>query len=166
MMYVLNHHDKLLLVNPSPMLQQSLKMMRVVTKVLGNMYQRGRDHFFYIRVFNPNSPSYRQLQLNFIYRKQEREKRTNYEQRIREVELASFTPLVFSTSGGMGKSTSVTHKRLASLLSIKRNQPYSLMLAWLRCCFCFSLSGRLYFLSLGIMFTISFKHQYSRFGYR
>ena len=99
------------------------------------MYQRP---FFDIRVFYPNAPSYRQLQLNSIYRRQEREKRTNYEQRIREVELASFTPLVFSISGGMGKSTSVAYKRLVSLLSIKRNQLYSLVLAWLRCRLCFS----------------------------
>ena len=35
-----------------------------------------------------------------------REKQRTYEQRIRKVELGTFTHLVFSTSGGMAKSTS------------------------------------------------------------
>ena len=49
------------------------------------------------------------------------------------------TPLVFSTSGGMVKSTSVAYKQLASLLARKWDQPYSLVIAWLRCHVTFSL---------------------------
>jgi len=37
--------------------------------------------------------------------------------RIREVEHAVFTPHVFSTTGGMGKETTVAYKRLAELLA-------------------------------------------------
>ena len=59
--------------------------------------------------------------------------------RVREIENGSFTPLVFSTSGGMGKAAKITYKRLASLLSIKREQPYSLVMGWLRCRLSFSL---------------------------
>ena len=33
-----------------------------------------------------------------------------------EVEKATFTPLVFSTTGGMGKEAEKFHKRLAALL--------------------------------------------------
>ena len=73
-----------------------------------------------------------QSQLASVYRKQEREKQRNYEQGIREIELSAFTPLMFSTSGGMAKCASVTYKRLTSLLSTKRDQPYSLVIAWLR----------------------------------
>ena len=43
------------------------------------------------------------------------------EQQIREVEIASFTPLVFSTSGGMSGATNVFYKWLAYLLSLKKN---------------------------------------------
>ena len=42
-----------------------------------------------------------------------------YEERIPEVERGSFTPLVFSSSGGMGKAATVTYRHLASLLSNK-----------------------------------------------
>ena len=47
--------------------------------------------------------------------------------------------LMFSTSGGMAKCASVTYKRLVSLLSTKHDQPYSLVIAWLRCHLSFSL---------------------------
>ena len=40
----------------------------------------------------------------------------SYEQRIREVEHASFTPLVFSATGGLGNEAKTFYKRLASLL--------------------------------------------------
>ena len=53
--------------------------------------------------------------------------------RIREVEHSSFTPLVFSASGGMGHEASVFYKRLASLLSDKWNDPYATVLGWIRC---------------------------------
>ena len=37
------------------------------------------------------------------YRRHEQEKRRAYEQRVREVKRASFTPLLFAASGGVGK---------------------------------------------------------------
>ena len=102
----------------------------------GNWHQQA---FIDVRVFNPNAQTYRELQLASVYRRQEREKQRKYEQRIREVELGSFTPLIFSTSGGMAKSTTVAYKRLASLLASKRDEPYSTVMAWLRCHLEFSL---------------------------
>ena len=92
----------------------------------GNRYQQA---FFDVRVFNPNALTYHKLQLPSAYQRQEREKKRLCEQRVHEIELASFTPLVFSSSGGMSKSTSVAYKRLASLLAEKRDQPYSLVMA-------------------------------------
>ena len=46
---------------------------------------------------------------------------------------------MFLTSGGMAKSTSMAHKWLASMLARKRDQPYSLTIAWLCCHQSFSL---------------------------
>ena len=43
--------------------------------------------------------------LSSTYRKHEAEKKCMYGQRVRDVENASFTPLVFSTTGGMSKET-------------------------------------------------------------
>ena len=64
----------------------------------GSQHQKA---YFDVKVFNPNASSYRGSQVSFLYRKFEKDKRRKYEQRIREIEMASFTPLVFSTSGGM-----------------------------------------------------------------
>ena len=50
-----------------------------------------------------------------------------------------FTPLVFSTSGGMGKAATIAYKRLANLLSTRRNTPYHTLMGWLCCPLNFSL---------------------------
>ena len=55
-----------------------------------------------------------------------------YEQRVREVEHGSFTPLVMSLTGGCGNAASVAYKRLASMLAEKRDQPYSTTLSSMR----------------------------------
>ena len=62
-----------------------------------------------------------------------------YDERVHEVKRGSFTPLVFSTSGGMGRQATVFFKRLASLLTRKRDQPYSHVIGWIRCHLEFSL---------------------------
>ena len=69
------------------------------------------------------------------------EKRCWYERRALDVEHGSFTPLVFSTSGGWDPSATVTFKRLASLISNKVSRPYSATLGLIRCKIAFSLSG-------------------------
>ena len=56
-----------------------------------------------------------------------------YEERFREVEKASFVPLVFYASGGQGKAASNFLKRIASLLAEKRKEPFSMVMAHLRC---------------------------------
>ena len=61
------------------------------------------------------------------------------EQRIREIEMASFTPLVFSTSDDMSGCTNVFFKRLAYLFSLKKKLDYGNVMAWLRCRLSFSL---------------------------
>ncbi len=67
------------------------------------------------------------------YKKHEREKKISYEQRVREIEYVSFTPLVMSTTGGMGREATTFYKRLASLLLHKWDNPYCKTLNWLRC---------------------------------
>ena len=102
-------------------------------------WNRGQDAYFDIRVFNPNAPSYRSQDLHHLYRRHEQEKKREYNQRVLEVEDGVFTPLVFSTSGGMGKESTVFYKRLADSLSRKRDKPYSVTMGWLRCCLNFAL---------------------------
>ena len=69
--------------------------------------------FIDVRVFNPCAQSNHQSPLLFVYRR--------HEQGVREVEHASFTPLVMSVTGGMGKPATTIDKRLASMISEKRN---------------------------------------------
>ena len=102
----------------------------------GGHHQRA---FFDVKVFNPTASSYRATPVASLYRIFEKEKLRKYEQRIREVEMGSFTPLVFSTFGGISGCTSIFYKRLAYLLSLKREVPYSSVMSWLRCRISFSL---------------------------
>ena len=60
-------------------------------------------------------------------------KREFYESCIREVEHSTFTPLVFSATGGMGNEATIFYKIIASLLSEKWKEPYISVLGWVRC---------------------------------
>ena len=55
-----------------------------------------------------------------------------YGDRIRQIEHGSFTPLVFSTSGGMSRQTKVFFKRLSELMSEKKGENIGYFSAWLR----------------------------------
>ncbi len=97
--------------------------------------------FVDVRVFNPyvivesNSNS----TITSCYKKHENQKKRVYDQRIRDVEHATFTPLVLSATGGLSRQATVFYKRLASVLSCKTNQPYSQTINWLRCRLSFAL---------------------------
>ena len=56
-----------------------------------------------MRICHPNADSYmnRDMVLNQIYRQHETEKKRQCASRVLEVEQATFTPLVFSATGGM-----------------------------------------------------------------
>ena len=60
---------------------------------------RRQSAFLDVRVFHPNAPSYRNSSIPSVYRRHELQKKREYGERVREVEQASFTPLVFSTTG-------------------------------------------------------------------
>ncbi|XP_064392578.1 uncharacterized protein LOC135340186 [Halichondria panicea] len=92
--------------------------------------------YFDVRVFNPHAASNRQTN---PYRKHEMVKKRAYESRIQEIEHSSFTPLVMSSTGGLGPASTSTYKRLATLLAAKWDQPYTFTMNWLRCRLSFSL---------------------------
>ena len=62
-------------------------------------WERQRAAFFDVRVCHPNAESYRDLDLDQIFKQHENEKKRQYSSRVLEVEQATFTPLVFSTTG-------------------------------------------------------------------
>ena len=80
----------------------------------GNSRQRA---FVDVRVLNPLVQSHCNTSLSQCYRKNELEKGRAYDQRISEIEHGTFSPLVFSTAGGMGTTAVVVYKRLASLVA-------------------------------------------------
>ena len=98
-----------------------------------------KDAFFDVRVVHPFASSYRGQRLENIYRQHEQKKRAEYGRRVREIEHGSFTPLVFTSVGGMAGEATVFYRRLASLLATKRDEPYAVVMGWLRCTFSFLL---------------------------
>ena len=80
--------------------------------------------FFDVRVFHDGNIS-NSGPIDTVFQKHEQEKKRAYNDRVIQVEKATFTPLVFSTSGAMGKEATSLHKRLVSLISQKRGTPYS-----------------------------------------
>ena len=112
---------------------------RLDIRAAGFWGDRHQQAFFDVRVFNPNASSYQHLQPSTAYSRHEQLKRRHYEQRIRDIEHGSFTPLVFSTTGGLGKAADITFKRLSSLISEKKEIQYATVRTWLRCKVSFSL---------------------------
>ena len=95
--------------------------------------------FFDIKVFNHSAQLNKKFSIPSCYKHHERIKRRGYEQRIIEIEQGSFTPVIFSTSGGMGKSAEIFYKCLASMIAEKRRQSYQSVIQWMRCLLNFSL---------------------------
>ena len=93
-----------------------------------------QDAYFDVRVFHPNASSNCSGSLSATYKKHENLKKRAYGQRVRDVEHSVFTPLVFSSTGGMGnEATFEFYKRLADMMSWKQQKPYSVVINWLRC---------------------------------
>ena len=82
---------------------------------------------------------HRHTNLQSVYRKHEQIKKRAYEQQIREVEHATFSPLVLSATGGLAREANIFYKRLASMLASKWDYSYSSTLCWLHCRLSFSL---------------------------
>ena len=95
-------------------------------------WERHRSAFFDVRVCHPNTVSYRDLEPQQIYRLHENEKKRLYSKRVLDIEHGTFTPLVFTTTGGMGKECLKYHSRLAQLIAIKKGEQYAKTISWIR----------------------------------
>ena len=90
------------------------------------------ERYFDVRVFNPLAKTNQTKTIAAMYRTHEQEKKRMYNQRVIQVEHGTFTPLVFSTSGGVGPEADNLLKTLANRLSVKRQEPYSQVVSFLR----------------------------------
>ena len=79
---------------------------RLDVRVRGFWGEAMQEAFFDIRVFHPIASSYRNTSSENLHHQHERQKKREYGDRVRQEELGCFTPLVFSTTGGMA------HRRL------------------------------------------------------
>ena len=69
-------------------------------EVSGN---KEKQHSSNVCLTHVNSTCNQNKYTELIFVEHKKEKKRKYQQRVIDVELASFTPLVFSTNGGMGK---------------------------------------------------------------
>ena len=95
-------------------------------------WERQKSAFFDVRVCHPNADSYKDLSPKQIYHQHENEKKHMYADRVMEVEQATFTPLVFTTTGGMAEECRRYHSRLAELLTDKKGEEYATTISWIR----------------------------------
>ena len=87
--------------------QEGARLDVAVSGFWGGRFERS---FFDVRVFNPYATSNQHPRPESVYRRHEALKRRTYEQRVREVEHVSFTPLVMSLTGGLGPAATTTYK--------------------------------------------------------
>ena len=90
-------------------------------------------------VTHPNAKYNLSKPLDKVYKERENQKKRKYNDRIMNVEKSSFTPLVFSTTGGMGSECERLNKRLAVLISDKTKERYSHVVSHIRTKLRFSL---------------------------
>ena len=88
--------------------------------------------FFDARVFNPNAKRSVNQGISKTYELNEKEKKGLYNERIIEIEHRSFTPLLMSATGGMGRECKKFYSGLAEMISSKRNTGYNITVAWIR----------------------------------
>ena len=88
--------------------------------------------FLDVRIVHPNAPSYIDKPIEKVYEIHEKEKKRMYNERVIQVEKGSFTPIVMSTFGGMGVEAKKYHKRIATLISQKRDERYSDVVNFMR----------------------------------
>ena len=95
-------------------------------------WERQRSAFFDVRVYHLNADSYRDLNPKQIYKKHENDKKRQYAERVMEIEQGTFTPIVFTTTGGMADECVKYHSRLAEQIPNKKGESYSSAISWIR----------------------------------
>ena len=88
--------------------------------------------FVDVMVTHPTGDTNMTKPLDRVYKDCERKKKGEYNQRIIDVERGSFTPLIYTTTGGMGPECSRFNKRVAELITAKRKEHYSEVMRHIR----------------------------------
>ena len=102
-------------------------------------WNRRRQTFFNIRVFDPNACRYLSRSLQQRHIMNEREKKRSYIERVLQVDYETFKPLVFSNYRSMRRECNMFYSRLSQLISDKRNLSKSITMNRIRTKVCFAL---------------------------
>ena len=95
-------------------------------------YRQGQVAFFDVRIAHLNAESNKSQPTEKVLLKHEQEKKRVYNRRVLEIEHGVFTPLVFGSSGAMGKECTRFHKILALKIAEKQGKPYSMVMFRIR----------------------------------
>ena len=97
-------------------------------------WQEHEMAFFDIRVFNPFAKSYlnQNQSLESVFRNHENQKKKSYNQRVIQVEHGTFTPIVTSSLGGLGRETGAFVTRLIEKLAEKKEVDRSIVANYVR----------------------------------
>ena len=87
------------------------------------------DGIFDLRAFNPTTKRYVNQEISKTYEVTEKEKKKLYNETILQIEHGSFTPLVITAAGGMGRECKNLFTRLAEMTNYKRGTSYSIIAA-------------------------------------
>ena len=87
-------------------------------------WRRGQNAFFDVRITNLDNNSQRERTIDAALKSHENEKKRLYNKRVMEIEHGTFTPIVLSIKGVMGKECQIYHKALAEKLSMKSGDSY------------------------------------------
>ena len=90
-------------------------------------------------MFNPLAQCYSDSTIKAAHKTNENSKKREYNQRILQVEHGSFTPLVFSSFGGMSVECGNFYNRVAEKIAEKRDIASSVAKSWIRTKISFSL---------------------------
>ena len=122
---------------PSPSIITEEARLDISTR---GFWQDGQRAFFDVRVFNPFAQSHLKSPLANCFTNNEREKKRKYNQRVIQLEHGTFSPLVFTPYGGLGREAENVVKILSAKLAEKRDIPYSTVVNWLRSKLSFALT--------------------------
>ena len=90
------------------------------------------NKFFDVRVFNPLAQCYSNQTIRAAHKLNENNKKREYAERVINVEHGSFTPLVFSSLGGMTIECMHFYNRISDMISEKRNIDNSKGRTWVQ----------------------------------
>ena len=96
------------------------------------LWQDEQLNFFDVRVVHANSASYLSTSPAALYKDHENRKKRCYMRRVHLVEGGSFTPLIMSTTGGLGEEFLKVIKKAASRIEDKHQERYPEIMATIK----------------------------------